>query len=146
MTHPPDAQLADSIGNGIFFAILIAFNVWTRFKQGKHLEASVDQSLQTRVASLEAALKTTQDLVAIYTDNVKESNALSKDLKVGINHHLGEIQSHRMEMHGFKTTIEKGEVLAAQINDYLARAKAGKLQTEPPVTGSVAFKEEKNRK
>ncbi len=145
MTQPPDPQIADSIGNGVFLVLLVGLNVWTRFKSNKKLAVKIDDSLHTRVASLEASLKTTQELVAIYTENVKESNVLSKDLKAGMAAHQRGMDAHREEMHAFAGTIEKGEVLAGQINDYLDRAKSGKLQTEPTVTGNVTFKEEKRK-
>jgi hypothetical protein len=152
MTHPPDPGLADSIGNGVWIFILVVLNIWTRFKQGKHLEESVDLSLQTRVSSLEkslnatqTALKTTQELVAIYIENVKETNVLSKELKAGMVCHQKRMDEHGAQMNEFKSTLEKGETLTAQINDYLERAKSGKIQEEPPVTGTVTFKEEKRK-
>jgi chromosome segregation ATPase len=137
-----DPQLADSIGNWIAIAIATLFALWRRSRQNKtfanDVTVKVDNSIHARVAEIAASLTTTQNLVAIHTEKIKDSNAIANDLKEGMEAHRSEMSAHRAEMgehrkemHAFKDTIEKGEVLASQITDYLERAKAGKLKAEP---------------
>lgn len=143
MNHAPDPQLADSFGNGIFFVILVAFNVWTRIKGNKNLAGKIDTALDAKVAEIETALKMLRESIDKATESMVR-------LQVRIEQTEKADDRLREEMHSLCGRVDAAnekytEILIA----FKAREKSAvtgqQMEGEPPVSGKVSFKEEKRK-
>jgi chromosome segregation ATPase len=143
MAHPPDPSLADSFGNGIFFVILVAFNVWTRVKGSKSLAGKIDKALDAKVAEMETAIKLLRESI---------DKAIEQMVRLQVRIEQTEKADDRLqvEMHSLvgrldATNQKYSEILTAFKSREKTAVTGQKLEEEPPVTGKVAFKEEKKR-
>lgn len=128
MIQPPDPSIADSVGNWLAFALAVFFGLWRRRRQNTVFAAEVGDSVHTEVSSIKSSLKTTQDLVAIHTDRIKEANQIAAALGL-------EMARCREDMSKITDVVQRGEALVEQFNNYLERAKTGTL-IEVPIEGS----------
>lgn len=130
MTKPPDPQLADSFGNGIFFILLVAFNVWTRFRSNKKLATKIDTSLDAKVLEIEAASKllresldSTREAMGKLTGRIEDAEKADDRL--------------RSEMHALTGRVDTAnatytEILQkAKAREAKAQAQASRASLEP---------------
>jgi hypothetical protein len=131
----PDPTLADSVGNWLVFGVGVALTIWRRRQQNGKLAEHIDDSLakqlhaiQVQVTEIKSSLSVTQTLVAIHSDHLKDGNMAVAAMTNKMDH--------------LEETVLKGEALVQQFNDYLDRAKAGKLVETPIAPGVTKLKKE----
>lgn len=124
------------------FVIGIGGALWRRKRQNEvfaqNVTENVDDTLVKHVTAIDASLTVTNNLVAIHSDKLKEGNLIAGELQKAIT-------LLRQEMGETRGAVERGEVVVKQFNDYLERAKAGKLREEP-IQGSGGMMAIKSKK
>lgn len=115
MIQPPEAQTAETMGNGLFFVILVAVNAWTRFRENKKLKTNINSALDEKVAEIEIAAKQLREEIAttrIAMARLEVRIESSEKVDEQVGHDIGHL---RVEMHSLSGRVDASNAIYTEI-------------------------------